>query len=83
MSSPASFSDLSDKVSGPEDLFDFRSLTFPHILCGEISISHMSNIHELSRVVNCCIGNLAATFLPILAKNEFTRPTFSLSVNTN
>ena len=38
MSSPASFSNIGDRLSGPEDLFDFSSLTFLHILWGEISI---------------------------------------------
>ena len=30
MSSPTSFSNLGDKLSGPEDLFDFSSLTVLH-----------------------------------------------------
>ena len=45
MSSPVSFSNLGDKLSGPED---FRSLTFLHILCGEISISG-SSVGDVSR----------------------------------
>ena len=42
MSSPASFSNLDDKLSGPEELFYFSSLTFLHILYGEISIRDSS-----------------------------------------
>ena len=38
MSFPASFSNVGDSLSVPEDLFDFSSLTFLHILWGEISI---------------------------------------------
>ena len=38
MSFPASFSNIGDRLSGPEGLFDFSSMTFLHILWGEISI---------------------------------------------